>query len=342
MRSIKVVLHDDESVQVTPEKVYMGEHRAARLEITLPQRLLGGFAYYNLCFDVMGSGKRVPLGNIYAADEQDAQDPPAIAWMDNGEIVCELPESLTQSSFLRAQVEACMEEDGICTRLEKSAPFVLAFADSIAGEGDALSAFALDNMAKLMAQINRLRRTLRVQVRGAQEEIAPLVAQAQQAAQQAEQAAERAEALGGEAQAQWQQIQNLLQQATSQVSDQLMAWWEEGLQSALSGVCVQHITAGEGATALTLLPGVRYRIAFEPGAERLSVTLDDTEASAEFAQEFSLAVTMPDDSAPEIELMYLSGEELLLPADFVWTPGGVTELHVLDGLAAASRWEAAA
>ena len=195
MRAIKVVLLEDEQAQVTPEKVYMGEHRAARLEISLPERLRGGFDYYNLCFDVMGAGKRIPLGNIYEAGTG-GDEPEGLAWMEDGEIICDLPESLTQCSYLRAQVEAYCEEGGLCTRLEKSAPFVIAFEDSIAGEGDALSALALGHMTKLMAQLNRLRRTLRVQVQGAQEVIEPAVARAEQAAGRAEQAAADVLALG--------------------------------------------------------------------------------------------------------------------------------------------------
>ena len=186
MRTIKVVLLDDEQAQVIPERVYMGEHRAARLEISLPARLQTGFDYYNLCFDVMGAGKRIPLGNIYEAD--DPSEFAGLAKMENGEIICELPESLTQCSYLRAQVEACCEENGLCTRLEKSVPFVIAFEDSIAGEGDVLSSLALGHTTKLMAQLDRLRRILRVEVQGAQDVIGPLTDRAEQAADRAEQA----------------------------------------------------------------------------------------------------------------------------------------------------------
>jgi len=188
MRAIKVALLEDEQVQVTPGKVYMGEHRAARLEIALPQRLQEGFDYYNICFDVMGAGKRVPLGNIYEAGAG-GEEPAGLAWMEAGEILCELPESLTQCSFLRAQVEACCEENGVCTRLEKSVPFVIAFEDSIAGEGDALSALALGHMDKLMARLNRMRRTLRAEIQGVQEAIEPALLRSEQAAGAAEQAA---------------------------------------------------------------------------------------------------------------------------------------------------------
>ena len=48
MRIIKVVLLDDETVQRDQSVVYMGEHRAAQLQVTLPQRLREGFDYYTL------------------------------------------------------------------------------------------------------------------------------------------------------------------------------------------------------------------------------------------------------------------------------------------------------
>jgi len=187
MRAIKAVLHDDGTALVTPERIYMGEHRAARLEITLPERLREGFDYYNLCFDVMGAGKRIPLGNVYPAGEDDGFA--GLAWMENGEIFCELPQSLTQCSYLRAQVEACREENGLCTRLEKSPPFTMAFEDAVAGEGDALSAMALGHMDKLMARLNRMRRTLRVEIQGVREAIEPALLRAEQAVGNAEQAA---------------------------------------------------------------------------------------------------------------------------------------------------------
>lgn len=187
MRIIKVVLHDDGTALVTPERIYMGEHRAARLEITLPESLREGFDYYNLCFDVMGAGKRIPLGNIYPAEEEDGFA--GLAWMEDGEIFCELPQSLTQCSYFRAQVEACREENGQCTRLEKSPPFTVAFEDAVAGEGDTLSAMALGHMDKLMARYNRMRRTLRVEIQGVQEAIEPALLRAEQAAGEAAQSA---------------------------------------------------------------------------------------------------------------------------------------------------------
>ena len=192
MRSIIVVLREDETAQVTPERVYMGEHCAAQLEITLPERLRGGFDYYTLCFDVMGAGRRVPLGNIYPAAEEE-EEAENLAYVREGIIYCLLPEQVTQCSYVRVQVEAHVEENGRCVRLEKSAPFLLAFEDGIAGEGETLSAFALGHMNELMAQLDLMRQTLRLKVEGADEAVEPQVLRAEQAARAAEQAAQRAE-----------------------------------------------------------------------------------------------------------------------------------------------------
>jgi len=183
MRAIKVALLDDETAQVTPGKVYMGEHRAARLEITLPARLKTGFDYYNLCFDVMGAGKRIPLGNIYEAE---TNGPDVLAWLEDGTIICELPACLTQCSYLKVQVEACLERSGVTA---KSAPFQVHFEDSIAGEGDTLSAIALGHFDKLMARYHKQVRTLKKEIQGAQEALEPSLQRAEQAAGDAEKAA---------------------------------------------------------------------------------------------------------------------------------------------------------
>ncbi|MCL2495459.1 MAG: hypothetical protein FWE98_07380 [Oscillospiraceae bacterium] len=195
MRAITVVLRDDGTAGVNPQRVYMGEHRAARLEIALPQSLLEGFDYYNLCFDVMGAGRRIPLGNIYPLDEEE-DGFEGLAWLENGVIFCELPEALTQSSYVTAWVEACREENGHCVHLEKSAAFTVEFTQAIAGQGDALSAVALGHMDRLMARLNRMRRTLRVEIQGVQAAIAPAIQRAEQAAGRAEQAALAAQSGG--------------------------------------------------------------------------------------------------------------------------------------------------
>ena len=153
MRSIRVTLHENENVSVSPSTVYMGEHRAAQLEVALPRRLRDNFDYYTLSFDQMDAGNRVPIGNIYPGSE-------GMAYYRNGVIHCQLPDRLTNCSFLRAQVEAHRQEDGQCVEIAKSAAFTIRFEHGIAGHGDTLQAFALGHINELMAKIDVLRQRL--------------------------------------------------------------------------------------------------------------------------------------------------------------------------------------
>jgi len=329
MRAIKVVLLDDEQAQVTPEKVYMGEHRAARLEIGLPARLRTGFDYYNLCFDVMGAGKRVPLGNIYEPDPVTGEFA-GLAYVDNGEIVCELPESLTQCSYLRVQVEACSEEDGVCTRLEKSVPFLVTFEDSVAGEGDALSALVLGHTTRLMAQLNRLRRTLKVQVQGAQDAIGPLVDRAEQAADRAEQAAADTLALS----------------ATPGPQGPMGPKGDKGDKGdpgAGGGdprTPAVDILADTSGSTILLQPEVRNRITFQSGATGFNFVLDDSLAQSGYAQKFTLVFAPVGGMfAPMYQLEYLSGRAILYAdGSKGYEPKSFLEMTIVDGLAASNRF----
>jgi len=147
MRTITVALLEDESVAMEPATIYMGEHHAAKLEIALPERLREGFDYYTISFDQMGEGNRVPIGNIYPGAEGNA-------YYQDGVVHCLLPGRLTHCSYLRAQVEAHRQTEGICAAVEKSAPFTILFGDSLAGQGDTLQSFALGHMNELMAQVD--------------------------------------------------------------------------------------------------------------------------------------------------------------------------------------------
>jgi len=153
MRIIKVVLLDDESVQRDQSIVYMGEHRAVQLQVTLPQRLCEGFDYYTLSFDQMDKGHRVPIGNIYPDEE-------GLAYYQDGTIYCDLPQPLTNASFVRVQAEAHRQVDGQCVAIEKSASFVLEFEQGIAGQGEPLQSFALGHINELMAQLDAARQLL--------------------------------------------------------------------------------------------------------------------------------------------------------------------------------------
>ncbi|MDR1465173.1 MAG: hypothetical protein LBJ11_07750 [Oscillospiraceae bacterium] len=165
MRSIDILLRDDESVEVSPAVVYMGEHNAAQLRVALPARLREGFDYYALSFDLMDAGKRALTGNIYPAGEEGAAgDTLPGAVLADGIILYRLPEQLTAGAYLRGQVEAYRTQDGVCGSLEKSAPFLVSFAGGLAGDAEPLASFALGHMAELQAEIDRLLAALRTEI----------------------------------------------------------------------------------------------------------------------------------------------------------------------------------
>ena len=315
MRSITVVLHDDESVEVNPSVAYMGEHRAAQLEIILPERLREGFDYYTLAFDQMGAGRRVPLGNIYPGDE-------GPAYVREGVIYCLLPGRLTHCSYLRAQVEGHKQEDGRCYALEKSAPFTIAFEDSLVGEGETLQAFALGHMSHLMAEIDAARGQLEAKA-GALD--GDLLDRLLDVKAQVEDAREAAEQLRAE----WQES-----------ADELAAWLDATLEAALEGMEAQTVTINAANATYGLRPGTRYRFTVGPTTQTLNLILDDSKASPERALEFSFTISLPA-VLPQLNLANSSGAPITLPAGFEWAPETFYEVNVVDGLALVTEWEAA-
>lgn len=308
MRTIQVTLLEDESAAVTPAIVYMGEHNAAKLEVTLPQRLREGFDYYTLCFDQMDCGRRIPLGNIYPGEE-------GAAYCKNGVIHCLLPGILTHSSYVRVQVEACKQEDGVCTLLEKSAAFTLAFEDSLAGEADTLQSFALDHMSRLMAEIDAAKDSLATQNSAIDGSI---VAQLLEIKGLAEQAAAQATAAAADAEASSERLAEL------------------EIAAGPGGLPVKNITLVAGSSTATLQPNTRYHISVNNN--NATIILDDSGCSAEFQQEFSFtaAVTSAYTSTTAV-LKYLSGAEIR-PGGIVLNPGKTYECSVLDSLALTADW----
>ena len=355
MRNIKVALHEDESTTVVPNVVYMGEHHAAQLEITLPQRLRQGFDYYTLSFDQMDKGNRVPLGNIYPGNEGQA-------YVQNGVIFCTLPEQLTNASFLRAQVEAHRQEGGKMVALEKSALFTVQFEHGLAGQGDTLQSFALGHINKLMAQIDYARERLneplmdqelqqliqqitQTELAAVSDQLSNWAESTIQAAMQAtldDVAAKIDEALRDLELpvldvAQLEQIQQMIELELAEVSDRLMGFLEDSLQAATSGVVVQHIAAANNGN-VTLMPNIRYRITMQ--GPNVSIVLDDAESAPDFAQEFSFVVQTPASGTPAVNIAYESGKELFPPQNFsVPEPGKIYEVSVLDSLALVAQWE---
>jgi len=372
MRTIKVALREDESVTVEPAVAYMGEHRALRLEISLPQRLRTGFDYYTLGFDQMDKGTRVPIGNIYPGSG-------GAAYYSDGTIHCVLPGRLTHCSFVRVQVEAHRQEGGRCAAIEKSASFVISFEGGLSGDGDTLQAFALGHINEIMAQIDAARKSLETTGVDAEtlrqvEQLVGELAQAELSAVSAELARQVQESMQGalntvagkidatlagldfsieideavkeafkefefdaELLQELQELKETIGTELSELQDRLMEWMEENLETALSGIGVQNVAVSQGGT-VTLLPGIRYRINILGTA--LHIVLDDTEASPEFAQEFSfVADTVA--GVPQVSLAYLSGHGIHVPPGLFADTGKIYEVNVLDSLALVAEWEAA-
>jgi hypothetical protein len=98
----------------------------------------------------------------------------------------------------------------------------------------------------------------------------------------------------------------------------------------------------QGGTAI-VQPNVRTYIALGDGISSAVVQLDDTAASADYAQEFMFVISgLTGDDPPQIQIAYQSGAGVDLPENLVWETGYVYELNVLDGLAVSTRWEAVA
>ncbi len=163
MRIIEVTLLADESVQVTQPKVYMGEHQAAELAITLPPRLSAGFAYYTLLFDMMDSGRQACTANIYPGEPPtDAEESGTCAWLTDGVLHCTLPRTLTTGSWLRCQVAASVQAEGACVRVEKSAPFLIAFEGGGQEGAEQLTPYTFGEVERLLAELDSIKNNLSV------------------------------------------------------------------------------------------------------------------------------------------------------------------------------------
>ncbi|MDR1927514.1 MAG: hypothetical protein LBQ33_02610 [Oscillospiraceae bacterium] len=348
MRTIEVTLLEDETAQVHPQHIYMGEHSAARLAVTLNGRLLDGFDFYTLAFDLMDSGKRIPVGNIYPQTQEEDASP--IAYLQEGVIYCTLPAQLTACSYIRVQVEAYQQQDGKCRRLEKSAPFLIAFEDSLGGEAQELYVHALGHMAQLMAQIDQLRQTLQINVlqweaiegrpafTAAADAITaqlpvfvPQPGDADESAQAAttQFVARRVEASAHE----------IALQVEESLENTIAGWWEAELETALTGCPVQKISLMENGASHLLLPGVRYRIRFAADVSEAELLLDNTESSPAFAQEFSFLLEPPAEGPADLVIAYTDGPTVQLPEGFTFEAGRRYEVNILDGYALAASWE---
>ncbi|MDR2526046.1 MAG: hypothetical protein LBC83_07720 [Oscillospiraceae bacterium] len=163
MRTVEITLTADESVQMEQPVLYMGEHQAARLAIVLPPRLQADFDYYALCFDLMDRGAQTCTGNIYPGQAPGANDPAsADAWLEGGTLYCTLPGSVTCGSWLRCQVAAYCQNEGGCTKIERSAPFVLNLTGAVQGDCSQLTPFTAAEAERVLAQLDAAKNNLAV------------------------------------------------------------------------------------------------------------------------------------------------------------------------------------
>ncbi|MDR3313899.1 MAG: hypothetical protein LBS96_05510 [Oscillospiraceae bacterium] len=159
MRTIEVALLADEAVEIAQPKVYMGEHLAAELAVTLPERLLAGFDYYTLCFDLMDSGRQACTANIYPGAAP-AEEGGASAWLAGGVLHCTLPRALTAGSWLRCQVAACVQAEGDCVRMDKSAPFIISFEGGNPADAGLLTPYTAGEVERVLAELDALKSNL--------------------------------------------------------------------------------------------------------------------------------------------------------------------------------------
>ncbi|MCL2106673.1 MAG: hypothetical protein FWH26_06425 [Oscillospiraceae bacterium] len=304
MRTIEVILHEDDSVEVNPQRVFVGEHHAVRLAVTLSSRLSQEFDFYSISFDLMDQGRKVMTGNIYPSENDNA-----MAYLEQGVLYCALPGKLTACSFLRVQVEAYRQQNGKTVSVEKSRSFTIEFVDLLGGGGEEIYAFALGHMGELMDEIHAMRESLKINV------------------------------LHWENIAGRPDIPEEVSNATQGLKDSLMQWWEEGLEAALSGCAVQQLSVASNGAQLLLLPGLRYHISFEEDVYQVHIKLDDTEGSPEFAQEYLFVLEPPEEGAAELALTYLSGAPVTLPDNFAPAENRRYEFNVLGSLALAASWE---
>ncbi|MDR2647727.1 MAG: hypothetical protein LBB67_06360 [Oscillospiraceae bacterium] len=350
MRTIQVTLADDESVQLDPERVYMGEHCAARLAITLPARLCAGFDYYSLCFELMGCGNAIPTGNIYPLGNAD-ENP--MAYLDGNVIFCTLPEQLTACSYLRCQVDACKQEDGTCTVREKSAPFMLIFEHSVTGEAAPFFSFALGQLPSLQAQLDKMRETLQIdvlnwdQITGrpaftpSEDSITagkPLFLVEPGANDQSAQAATTQFVAQKTAQT-LQLAQQTAQNTAHSVASALMQSLEDDVDIITRGMSATNHTIETNGGSVDVFAGGHNRIEIADGVENAQIVIrDDIDETNNFAAAFSFSVRMESETETQVEIVSAAENVIYFQTGFSFAPKQMHEVHVMDSMAATAVW----
>jgi hypothetical protein len=109
----------------------------------------------------MDSGRQACTANIYPGAAP-AEGGGAAAWLAEGVLHCTLPRALTAGSWLRCQVAACVQEEGDCVRMDKSAPFILSFEGGAQEGGGQLTPYTADEVERVLAELDALKNNLAV------------------------------------------------------------------------------------------------------------------------------------------------------------------------------------
>ncbi|GEM_PF-4303955 len=129
MKKVEITLNSDGSYTCSQDKIYIGEHMAVELEITLPEDMQTGFESYALCLDPSGMCKKIIISGIKDAELNES----AKARFSEGVIYCALPREFTETPELYMQAEARVESGNSVTYVEKTGIFCVKFDKSIVG-----------------------------------------------------------------------------------------------------------------------------------------------------------------------------------------------------------------
>ncbi|MCR4615449.1 MAG: hypothetical protein K5756_04800 [Clostridiales bacterium] len=129
MKNVEISLNSDGSFSCSQDNIYVGEHMAVELAITLPEEMQTGFDSYALRLDPAGMCKVIVVKGIDELSENDE----ANTYISQGVIHCTLPGEFTGTPELFMQAEARREADNHVTYIEKTAVFSVKFEKSLVG-----------------------------------------------------------------------------------------------------------------------------------------------------------------------------------------------------------------
>ena len=151
MKDILVAIAQDGTASVYQPTLYEATHNSCRLVVQLNDTLNAAeFGRHYISFDPYALNRRC-LSNAMTGDPADAP-----AYRTGHNLFCPLPEALTATGELFAQVEAHKLVDDVPVKIEKSAVFRLQFQPSLSGESEALEE-ACGFLPQLQAAVEALK-----------------------------------------------------------------------------------------------------------------------------------------------------------------------------------------